>query len=205
MLACAQLSLPLLLSRHGRGGQWLTRVLLAAAGTTDTANVVAAWGSNSPLSYRDRWAWSSLCARGCKPAAGVDGAAGVRLLCTGSLTAQVRAGGAHAACAFAADLAAKGADCLSPTLQVVLAQQMYDYVDARIRMLDADLRRFDAELAQDRRRAGLPVSLASTDLVGGLDGLLYRALCWGGGQGATALSEAWFVGREGGSLAWECD
>ena len=46
-----------------------------------------------------------------------------------------------------------------PNLQVVLAQQMYDYVDAKIRMLDADLRRFDAELAQDRRRAGLPVSL----------------------------------------------
>ena len=62
-----------------------------------------------------------------------------------------------------ASLAAEGTDCLLPTLQVVLAQQMYDYVDAKIRTLDADLRRFDAELAHDRRRAGLPVSLVSKD------------------------------------------
>ena len=75
-------------------------------------------------------------------------------------------GGAHAADACMAYLLAKGTHCPFPNLQVVLAQQMYDYVDAKIRMLDADLRRFDAELAQDRRRAGLPVSLVLTDLVG---------------------------------------
>ena len=43
-------------------------------------------------------------------------------------------------------------------LQVAVAQQIYDYVDQRIRRLDKDLRAFDAELTKDRIRQGLPVS-----------------------------------------------
>ena len=42
-------------------------------------------------------------------------------------------------------------------LQVAVAQQIYDYVDQRIRRLDKDLRAFDAELTKDRIRQGLPV------------------------------------------------
>ena len=41
--------------------------------------------------------------------------------------------------------------------QVAVAQQIYDYVDQRIRRLDKDLRAFDAELKKDRVRQGLPV------------------------------------------------
>lgn len=43
-------------------------------------------------------------------------------------------------------------------LQVAVAQQIYDYVDQRIRRLDKDLKAFDAELTKDRLRQGLPVS-----------------------------------------------
>ena len=42
-------------------------------------------------------------------------------------------------------------------LQVAVAQQIYDYVDQRIRRLDKDLKAFDAELTKDRMRQGLPV------------------------------------------------
>lgn len=42
-------------------------------------------------------------------------------------------------------------------LQVAVAQQIYDYVDQRIRRLDKDLKAFDAELTKDRLRQGLPV------------------------------------------------
>jgi len=41
--------------------------------------------------------------------------------------------------------------------QVAVAQQIYDYVDQRIRRLDKDLKAFDAELTKDRVRQGLPV------------------------------------------------
>ena len=43
-------------------------------------------------------------------------------------------------------------------MQVAVAQQIYDYVDQRIRRLDKDLRAFDAELVKDRARQGLQVS-----------------------------------------------
>ena len=42
-------------------------------------------------------------------------------------------------------------------MQVAVAQQIYDYVDQRIRRLDKDLKAFDAELTKDRIRQGLPV------------------------------------------------
>jgi len=42
-------------------------------------------------------------------------------------------------------------------MQVAVAQQIYDYVDQRIRRLDKDLKAFDAELTKDRVRQGLPV------------------------------------------------
>lgn len=37
-----------------------------------------------------------------------------------------------------------------------LAQQIYNYVDERIRATDASLRAFDGELARERRKLGLP-------------------------------------------------
>ncbi|KAL0037993.1 hypothetical protein WJX79_008923 [Trebouxia sp. C0005] len=40
--------------------------------------------------------------------------------------------------------------------KVAVAQQIYDYVDQRIRRLDKDLKAFDAELTKDRVRQGLP-------------------------------------------------
>lgn len=39
--------------------------------------------------------------------------------------------------------------------QVAIAQQVYDYVDQRIRRLDKDLKAFDAELTKERGRQGL--------------------------------------------------
>lgn len=39
--------------------------------------------------------------------------------------------------------------------KVAVAQQIYDYVDQRIRRLDKDLKAFDAELIKDRARQGL--------------------------------------------------
>ena len=42
--------------------------------------------------------------------------------------------------------------------QVALAQQVYDYVDQRIRRLDKDTKAFDSEMARERARLGLPVS-----------------------------------------------
>jgi hypothetical protein len=41
-------------------------------------------------------------------------------------------------------------------MQMIRAQQIYDQVDAHIRKLDKDLRAFDAEVARDRQRLGLP-------------------------------------------------
>lgn len=43
--------------------------------------------------------------------------------------------------------------------QVRIAAQVYDFVDAHIRQLDADLRSFDGELLGDRARVGLKVRL----------------------------------------------
>ncbi len=47
-------------------------------------------------------------------------------------------------------------------MQVAVAQQIYDYVDQRIRRLDKDLKAFDAELTKDRIRQGLPVCSSLT-------------------------------------------
>lgn len=41
------------------------------------------------------------------------------------------------------------------SVQVAVAQQIYDYVDQRIRRLDKDLKAFDAELIKERARQGL--------------------------------------------------
>lgn len=43
--------------------------------------------------------------------------------------------------------------------QVALAQQVYDYVDQRIRRLDKDMKAFDSEMARERVKLGLPVSV----------------------------------------------
>ncbi|KAK9788832.1 hypothetical protein WJX73_006091 [Symbiochloris irregularis] len=40
--------------------------------------------------------------------------------------------------------------------KVALAQQVYDYVDQRIRRLDKDMKAFDSELARERVKLGLP-------------------------------------------------
>lgn len=44
-------------------------------------------------------------------------------------------------------------------LQVALATQVYDYVDQRIRRLDKDMKAFDGEIARERAKLGLPVSV----------------------------------------------
>ena len=44
-------------------------------------------------------------------------------------------------------------------LQVALAQQVYDYVDQRIRRLDKDIKVFDGVIAKQRSLLGLPVRL----------------------------------------------
>ena len=46
----------------------------------------------------------------------------------------------------------------SPGVQVHLAQQIYDYVDQRIRRLDKDIKVFDGVIAKQRSLLGLPVS-----------------------------------------------
>jgi hypothetical protein len=43
--------------------------------------------------------------------------------------------------------------------KIGLAQQIYDYVDARIRRLDADLATFQADISRERARLGIPVRL----------------------------------------------
>ena len=50
-------------------------------------------------------------------------------------------------------------------MQVAVAQQIYDYVDQRIRRLDKDLKAFDAELTKDRIRQGLPVCLSLSSVM----------------------------------------
>ncbi len=57
-----------------------------------------------------------------------------------------------------------GADCAAcdqaidlSEEKVTLAQQMYDYVDQRIRQFDKDMQSFDAELLAERTRLGIPV------------------------------------------------
>ena len=95
---------------------------------------------------------------------------------------------------------------------------MYDYVDAKIRLLDADLRRFDAELAQDRRRAGLPVSLglSSTTLLASGEAFCFGwdAGCWVRSGLQASLPPGEPVGRpcrqsrgqgQGCQQAWGCD
>lgn len=42
-------------------------------------------------------------------------------------------------------------------VQVNVAQQVYDYVDQRIRRLDKDIKTFDSEIAKQRALLGLPV------------------------------------------------
>lgn len=43
-------------------------------------------------------------------------------------------------------------------LQVAIAQQLYDYIDQRIRGLDDAMTTFDADLVRDRATLGLDVS-----------------------------------------------
>lgn len=53
-------------------------------------------------------------------------------------------------------------------VQVAIAQQVYDYVDQRIRRLDKDLKAFDAELTKERGRQGLvspPCNCMSCELL----------------------------------------
>ncbi len=42
--------------------------------------------------------------------------------------------------------------------KIGLAQQIYDYVDQRIRRLDKDLKAFETDIAKERARLGIPVS-----------------------------------------------
>ena len=51
---------------------------------------------------------------------------------------------------------------LATPVQVAVAQQIYDYVDQRIRRLDKDLKAFDAELIKERARQGLVGPLCIT-------------------------------------------
>jgi hypothetical protein len=41
--------------------------------------------------------------------------------------------------------------------KIGLAQQIYDYVDQRIRRLDKDLKVFEADIKKERARLGIPV------------------------------------------------
>lgn len=66
------------------------------------------------------------------------------------------------------------------------AQQIYDYIDQHIRKLDKDLKSFEAEVAKERQRLGLPpVPGVEGELLpaGGADGRRKR----GGKAGAPAL------------------
>ena len=42
--------------------------------------------------------------------------------------------------------------------KIGLAQQIYDYVDQRIRRLDKDLKAFESDITKERARLGIPVS-----------------------------------------------
>ncbi len=52
--------------------------------------------------------------------------------------------------------------------QAQLAQQIYNYVDERIRVTDAELRTFGNELARERKKLGLPPVV---DVAGDLAGI----------------------------------
>lgn len=43
--------------------------------------------------------------------------------------------------------------------KIGLAQQIYDYVDQRIRRLDKDLKVFEGDIAKERARLGIPVRI----------------------------------------------
>ncbi len=42
--------------------------------------------------------------------------------------------------------------------KIGLSQQIYDYVDQRIRRLDKDLKAFESDISKERARLGIPVS-----------------------------------------------
>ena len=83
---------------------------------------------------------------------------------------------------------------LSPSSQVLhycnekaqLAQQVYDYVDARIRRLDTDLAAFDAQLVSDRVGAGLPPGGWAAAVAAGLPSAAPHKKAARGGGGAAA-------------------
>lgn len=75
------------------------------------------------------------------------------------------------------------------------AQQVYDYIDQHIRKLDKDLRSFDAEVAKERQRLGLPPA-AETSIVPSVTGPVTegtrkkrgRSTTVGDGDSAAALT-----------------
>lgn len=42
--------------------------------------------------------------------------------------------------------------------KIGLSQQIYDYVDQKIRRLDRDLKNFEGDIARERSKLGIPVS-----------------------------------------------
>ncbi len=42
--------------------------------------------------------------------------------------------------------------------KIGLSQQIYDYVDQKIRRLDKDLKNFEGDIARERSKLGIPVS-----------------------------------------------
>ena len=49
--------------------------------------------------------------------------------------------------------------------KIGLSQQIYDYVDQKIRRLDKDLKNFEGDIARERTKLGLAVSIALSLLV----------------------------------------
>jgi len=72
-----------------------------------------------------------------------------------------------------------------------LAQQVYDYVDARIRRLDTDLAAFDAQLVSERVGAGLPPGGWAAAVAAGLPSVAPpRKAARAGGGGPPAARKA---------------
>lgn len=87
--------------------------------------------------------------------------------------------------------------------KVAVAQQIYDYVDQRIRRLDKDLRAFDVELTKDRARQGLPdddPNAAAAALEASFPETTKRNKNKkkGGGQAAAAIPSLMEAGMAGG-------
>lgn len=65
------------------------------------------------------------------------------------------------------------------------AQQIYDYIDQHIRKLDKDLKSFEAEVAKERQRLGLPAVPGTEGELGGPSGVDGRRKRGGKGGAAT--------------------